>query len=99
VGSQVIFLTLLGIIRITGWRSLEECGEPGMVFHIVRDLSDHVAEILGGMWGARYDLFNIARDNPDHGAEILGGMWGARYDIFNIVRDHPDHGAEILVGI
>jgi hypothetical protein len=46
-----------------------------MVFHIVRDHPDHGAEILGGMWVARYGPFNIVRDCPDHGAEILGGMW------------------------
>jgi hypothetical protein len=51
--SQVIFLILLGIIRITERKSLEECGEPDMVYHIVRDHPDHGAEILGGMWGAR----------------------------------------------
>ncbi len=79
----MVLLTLSGIVRITGQKSLEECGEPGMVFHVMRDHPDHGAEILGGMWGARYDLFNFVRDHPDHGAEILGGMWGARYDLLH----------------
>ncbi len=86
----MVFHARGGIIRIPGWKSLEECGESGMIFHIVRDHPDHGVEILGGMWGARYDLFNIVRDHPDQGAEILGGMWRARYDLLHCYWDRWD---------
>jgi hypothetical protein len=55
-----------------GRKSLEECGEPGMIF----------LTLLGIIWiterksleecGEPGNLFNIVRDHPDHGAEILG---------------------------
>ncbi|XP_068206269.1 uncharacterized protein [Palaemon carinicauda] len=39
-------------------RAVQEWLESGKMFHLMRDHPDHLAQVLAGMWGARWDTYH-----------------------------------------
>ncbi len=79
VPLQIDFLALLSIsliflrYRISSREvaAVSDWLNSTLPFHVMRDHPDHGAEILGGMWGARYDL---PRDEGSSGSQG-GNPW------------------------